>query len=424
MAASLAASRRGAPVYLIESSAHLGGTVAHSLIHTIAGLYDSQGGLINNGLVEELTVRLKQSDPTVRPRQIGRTWVLNVDPQHYLSVIEQWLHEESRITVLTDTAVSNVVVDGDRVTQIELHSGRSTTSPVPAAKATESSEETVSTVSVGIHTRRRLQRAGNESPSIAAGTVRFEPRALVDATGSAEVVRLVDPDLVREDSERAAGGLIFAMRGVAPGALEFPKGIGVVRSLRSAAATGSLPAECSKTWIDSGVSDDEVYVKLFVPLPDGWREEECQAEIVHRATSMQASVVAFLQTLPGFSGAWVSKAGRLGVRDGGRVLGEYCLSESDVRSMRKFPDAACRCCWPIEYWDPVDGVSIEYLSNDDYYEIPLRCLKLKGFSNLFAAGKCLSADRVAQASARVAGTCWAMGEAAGGLAVSAPGIPT
>lgn len=418
VAASLAASRLGAPVYLIESSPQIGGTVAHSLIHTIAGLFDSRGRLINDGLVEELTARLQQSAPTVRPRQIGRTWVLNVDPLDYQAVIEGWVREERLITVLAETTVSSIVAEGGRITEIELQPRISRTGRTPAVGSVDSLERAGDAAFAGVRTLAPPQRAGRDTASSTGSAVRIAPRAVVDATGSAEVVRLVAPGLVCEDSRRAAGGLIFAMRGVASGALEFPKGIGIIRSLRAAALKGSLPADCGKTWIDSGVSDDEVYVKLFVPLRDGWREQKRRNEITQRALHMQASVVALLQTLPHFCDAWVSRTGRLGVRDGGRVLGEYCLSESDVRSARKFADAACRCCWPIEYWDPVDGVSIEYLPEDDYYEIPLRCLRLKGFSNLFAAGKCLSADHVAQASARVAGTCWAMGEAAAGMAVS------
>jgi hypothetical protein len=58
-------------------------------------------------------------------------------------------------------------------------------------------------------------------------------------------------------------------------------------------------------------------------------------------------------------------------------------------------------------------VKLEYLPAGSYYEVPLRSLRVRGFANLWVAGKCLSADRLAQASARVAGTCWAMGEAAG-----------
>ena len=38
---------------------------------------------------------------------------------------------------------------------------------------------------------------------------------------------------------------------------------------------------------------------------------------------------------------------------------------------------------------------------------------VRGIGNAWMAGECLSADRYAHASARAAGTCWAMGEAAG-----------
>ncbi len=106
------------------------------------------------------------------------------------------------------------------------------------------------------------------------------------------------------------------------------------------------------------------------------------------------------------------------MRDGGRIQGEYCLSTADVRELRKFPDAICRCSWPIEYWHPVDGVFLEYLPAGAYYEVPLRSLRLRGWTNVLVAGKCLSADRYAQASARVVGSCWAMGEAAGKAAAA------
>src|SRR5262249_18541140 len=157
------------------------------------------------------------------------------------------------------------------------------------------------------------------------------------------------------------GGLIFTMRGVAPGTLAFPRGLGVVRALHAAAGDGTLPPSCGKAWVDDGVHEDEVYVKLFVPLPDGSGDRERNGDILRQALSAQEAVVSFLGRLPAFAGATVARTGSLGVRDGGRVRGEYCLSAADVRQARKFEDAACRCCWPIEYWDPDQGVSLEYL---------------------------------------------------------------
>jgi succinate dehydrogenase/fumarate reductase flavoprotein subunit len=47
------------------------------------------------------------------------------------------------------------------------------------------------------------------------------------------------------------------------------------------------------------------------------------------------------------------------------------------------------------------------------YGIPYRCLVPQKIDGLLVAGRCLSASHEAQASARVMGTCMAMGQAAG-----------
>jgi hypothetical protein len=166
-------------------------------------------------------------------------------------------------------------------------------------------------------------------------------------------------------------------------------------------------------WLDVGTKLDEVYVKLFVPLPPSWQLPEFQHNLKATVEEAQAALLGFLRARPGFAEARLGHCGSLGVRDGGRIRGEYCLTAADVRQGRTFADAACRAAWPIEYWHPTEGVAIEYLPPDVTYEIPLRALQVRGLRNVFAAGKCLSADVLAHASARVVGTCWAMGEAVG-----------
>jgi hypothetical protein len=369
IATALSAARAGAQVCLVEARPEVGGTVTHALIHTLAGLYDSKGELINNGLAQALVEELKRANPATKQRRLGRTWVLNVSPEVYQGVVERWLEQEHRIQVLCNTQVRAIGMSANRIEEIE---------------------------------------AGTPQ-----GVVRLRARAVVDATGSGIVVRMANPELLQNDPKRAAGGLIFSMCGVEPGALSFPRGLGILRAVREAAADGRLPSECGKAWVDSGVHENEAYVKLFVPLPSDWEEREARGEITREALKAQAAVVAFLQSRQDFAHARVCKTGCIGVRDGGRVRGEYCLSAKDVRKGRKFKDAACRCCWPIEYWDLDEGVSLEYLPDGSWYEIPLRALKVRGLENVWAAGKCLSADPLAQASARVVGTCWAMGEAVG-----------
>ncbi|MCI0638718.1 MAG: FAD-dependent oxidoreductase [Gemmataceae bacterium] len=367
MAAALAAARAGSEVCLIEAAAHVGGTVAHVLIHTIGGLFDSGGDFLNGGLAQELAELLAKSDPNVRRRRIGRTWVLSAAPEAYQAVAERLLAAEPRLTTFTSARVCAVEKSGGRLTGLQI--------------------------------------AGP------AGSFHLQTRSVVDATGTGAIARLLDNELIQDESRRAAGGFIFRLCGVAPEALAWPKGSALARALHEAVLNEALPPLCSQAWVDVGVRNDEAYVKLAVPLPDDWSDRD--SEITKEAVNAQAAIVAFLQRLPGFAEARLCRTGKLGVRDGGRVSGEYCLTVDDVRQCRRFDDVACRCSWPIEYWDPQRGLTLEYLPDGQAYDIPLRALKVKGFANLWVAGKCLAADRLAQASARVAGCCWSMGEAAG-----------
>ena len=374
MAAALAAARCGASVVLLEAAPRVGGTVAHALIHTLAGFYDSTGDPLNDGLCRELLDRLADADPFSRRRKMGRLWVYQVCPNEYQSAVAAWLAEEERIVICCGARPTSVFCDGSQITEFM------------AADATS--------------------------------CVRFAPAAVIDATGTAEVARLIDQTRVLDDDRPSAGGWVCRLRGVAVGTLAFPKGIAVVRALREAAEVGALPGECRHAWLDSGCQDDEAFVKLFVPLKGDWKAREGRGEISAHTLATQSAVVAFLRQLPEFSRAEVAQTGSLGIRDGGRIRGQYTLRGDDVRQGRKFRDAAGRCAWPIEYWDVDAGVSLEHLPDETHYEIPMSALRLDGIDNFWAVGKCLSADREAHASARVVGACWAMGEAAGRAAAT------
>jgi hypothetical protein len=375
MATAISAAREGADVLLVERRERLGGTMVSALLHTIAGLYDGEGAFLNDGLPRELVDRLLAADPRVHRRRIGKAHVLQVDPDSYRETVGSWIESDPRITTLYSSEVVSVRRDGARVTAVEL--------------ATPSGRRWVETT------------------------------ALVDTTGSGAVVSLIDPGLVRRDETTASGGWIFRMRGAAPEILVFPRKASLSRAVQAAAEAGDLPRSCAQAWIDVGVHPDELFVKLSVPLPPDWRAQEETGAVSQGALETQARLVAFLQTLPGLEAARVSETGELGIRDGGRVRGRYCLTRADVLSLRRFSDAACRCAWPIEFWDPELGVRLEYLPRGGHYEIPLRSLQVDACENVWVAGKSLSADRDAQSSARCVGTCWAMGEAVG-RAIAAP----
>jgi hypothetical protein len=358
MGCALAAAGGGLQVVLVEKNQKPGGTVNQALIHTIGGLFDDQGKLLNPGLPTELTERLTQASPQTQKRRIGKTWVLNVDPECYTQVVTDWLATTAKISAYYQTEITAIATQDADISAVTLHGKRQ--------------------------------------------TLTHQPHALVDATGNANIVRHIDASLV--DAGMALGGYIVCLRHIEPDALQFPKGLGLSREIRKAVAQEQLPPECATVWLDTGVYPDEVYVKFNV------------AEANYQSAHMQSAaiqLVAFLQRFPGFTDASIQHYGQLGIRDGGRIRGEYCLTATDVITGRQFTDTACQASWPIEHWHPEQGITLQYLPAGQSYAIPLRSLKVAGFSNLWAAGKCLSAEPRAQASARVVGTCWAMGEAIG-----------
>ena len=79
-------------------------------------------------------------------------------------------------------------------------------------------------------------------------------------------------------------------------------------------------------------------------------------------------------------------------------------------------DLVARCAWPLEQWNEHGVVRFRYLPAGTHYEIPARSLRAARVGNLFMAGKTVSADVDAIASARVMGCCLATGAAAGNLA--------
>lgn len=363
IAAALAASKRGGEVLLLESSPCIGGTVGQALIHTLGGLYDSDGELVNTGLSAEIQERLQAASPLTVKRQMGKVWVLNIDPAVYVTALQAWLKAFTNLHFLSSAQISGLAIAQG-----------------------EDGEPSIQQVMI----------------STLEGEYTQPVRAVVDATGQAAVVRQWNRQQVIEGA--ALAGFIIQLRGVALGALRFPYSIALRRRIHQAVTEGALPPECASVWLDTGVIPDEAYAKFNLMAADWDRS---------RMYQVADTLVTFLRTQPSFAEATISRYGALGIRDGGLVQGRYCLTEADIKQGRRFADTACYGCWPIEHWHPTTGVELDYFPPKHRYAIPFDALQCAGINNLWLAGKCLSAEPRVQASARVAGTCWAMGAAVG-----------
>lgn len=106
-----------------------------------------------------------------------------------------------------------------------------------------------------------------------------------------------------------------------------------------------------------------------------------------------------------------------GKREYRRFTGDHVLTQTDVLDQTLFEDRIAHGGWSIDL-HPVGGVyaseeGSRHLHPDGNYHIPLRSLYSKNITNMWMAGRNVSASHVAFATVRVMATCAILGEAAG-----------
>ncbi len=111
-----------------------------------------------------------------------------------------------------------------------------------------------------------------------------------------------------------------------------------------------------------------------------------------------------------------------GKRESRRFEGDYILRQQDIVEQRAQADAVAFGGWAIDL-HPSDGVFSEKPGCTQWhakglYTIPYRSLYSRNISNLFLAGRIISASHVAFASSRVMATCALTGAAVGTAAAA------
>jgi hypothetical protein len=120
----------------------------------------------------------------------------------------------------------------------------------------------------------------------------------------------------------------------------------------------------------------------------------------------------FRDRLEGCENSFVNDTGvQVGVRQTRQVVGRDILINDDVVEGRKSPEAVARSAWPIELHSG-EKPRLVWLC-DDYYDIPFGCFVPRAGEGLLVAGRCLSAEHEAMASARVTAQCFSYGQAVG-----------
>ncbi|MFB3883483.1 MAG: FAD-dependent oxidoreductase [Armatimonadota bacterium] len=118
VAAALQAARAGQRTALLEKTILLGGLATAGLIWAYPPLCDANGNKVTAGLAEELLQLACRYGPGVSdPARLGRTWTIFSPAAFILGLDEALL--DAGVEIWLDTLVCRPVMDGDRIAGIE-----------------------------------------------------------------------------------------------------------------------------------------------------------------------------------------------------------------------------------------------------------------------------------------------------------------
>lgn len=251
------------------------------------------------------------------------------------------------------------------------------------------------------------------------GTVAVQPRCVVDASGDANVVHsLSGQTFFGKDGVVQTPTMIFRM-----GNVDMSKYLQLdVRELHAKVAdahhSGRYYLPRHHVYLHPMPNGQEVLCNMTrITRPDGSvpsgisSEDMTFAEMEGRLQSR--NYARFLcENIPGFEHAYLIETGtQVGIRQTRSIVGKARLTNENVLSAAKTPGAASFSAWPIEN-HAAGELKIVYLEGDTY-DIPFESLIPASGNNVLAAGRCMSADHEALASARVTAQCFGMGYSVG-----------
>jgi len=112
-----------------------------------------------------------------------------------------------------------------------------------------------------------------------------------------------------------------------------------------------------------------------------------------------------------------------GKRESRRYVGDYIINQNDVRTGGRFDDVIAFAGWPMDDHHPAGmlhpGEPTIFHPAPCPWGIPYRSIYSRNVSNLFMAGRNISAPHIALASSRTMRTCATIGQAAGTAAAVA-----
>lgn len=244
----------------------------------------------------------------------------------------------------------------------------------------------------------------------------LKPKAVIDCSGNAQIAMLANLSMIKQPYYQA-GTFVFKVAGL-PQMEISTLSLNLIRWIKRGIESGDLDPQCERLSIVPGtVKQGMAFFKLSLPKlfsADTFQWTNSELEIRSRSVE----IIDYLSRAePLRDLTIVSMATQIGIRTGPRHEGLEVLEEKHVLTCEKPEEGVAIGAWPIEYWGEARKPEMSYFNHNDYYLIPAGTLVSKHLTNLFFAGRTISATERAIASARVIGTCLSTGYAAGMLAV-------
>ncbi|WP_430813846.1 FAD-dependent oxidoreductase [Carboxylicivirga sp. RSCT41] len=372
--AAVTAAREGVRVVMIQDRPVLGGNASSEVRLWALGAtshmgnnnrWSREGGLIDEILVEN-TYRNKEGNPVL-----------------FDMVLLDFVKKESNITLLLNTAIYNTI------------------------KASENSIRAVEAFCSQTSTNYVVSGT-NFCDATGDGIVAFQAGAAfrIGQEAKAEFNEQMAPE--KENTDLLGHSIFFyskdvgkPVKYVAPDiALKDIKEIPKYRSIKS------KDKGCSFWWLEYGGKMDTIHdsekVKdeLWKVVYGVWDYIKNSGEFPEAETM----TLEWVGTIPG-------------KRESRRFEGHYMLNQNDVIDQVEFDDAVSFGGWAVDHHD-VEGVyttgaSCTQWHGKGVYQIPYRCFISKNITNLFLAGRIISATHIAFGTTRVMTTCAHGGQVVG-----------
>ena len=384
-AAAIAAARSGASTLVVERAGYCGGYITNVVGPSLDGFVDLRSGLpIVGGVVLDLVRAAAVADaPLDDPEQVaGTRFRFNTELVHNLAVADRHairfdlerfklaadrLLTEACARVLYHTTVADVVRDGPRVTGVVI-----------ANKA---------------------------------GLQVVRPRAVVDASGDADVVAFAGAPFDLDASAPQPMSLHFRV-GRLPADAELRHACGAV--LDEAHAAGRIGLY-GGPWMGR-VEDDDIYFNATRLSGNPVDPEDLTAAEMQGRRDVRTMFELFKERLPAFRDAYLVSTGpAVGVRESRRIRCDEPLRAAAIAAAEPRADVVCLGGW---WLDRHPAASSGYHPQRPY-DIGYATLVPQELDNVWVAGRCHGAEQAALASSRVTVTCMAMGQAAGTAAALA-----